>query len=129
MLFIILVASFSIIGSVTMLIIEKKEDIFTLQSMGSRLKSIKKVFFTEGILISLTGALFGIIFGGIISLAQQHFGFVTFPADGNYIVEAYPVDVKTIDFVLTFFSVMLVGSLISLYPAMKIKSHINTINN
>ncbi len=125
MLFIILVASFSIIGSVTMLIIEKKEDIFTLQSMGTRLKSIKKVFFTEGILISLTGALLGIILGGLISLAQQHFGFITFPADGNYIVEAYPVDVKTIDFVLTFFSVMFVGSLISLYPAMKIKSHID----
>ncbi len=125
MLFIILIASFSIIGSVTMLIIEKKEDIFTLQSMGTRLKNIKKIFFIEGILISLTGALVGIILGGLISLAQQHFGFITFPADGNYIVEAYPVDVKTIDFILTFFSVMFVGSLISLYPAMKIKSHIN----
>lgn len=128
MLFIILVASFSIIGSVTMLIIEKKEDVFTLQSMGTRLISIKKVFFTEGILISLTGAFLGIIFGGLISLAQQHFGFITFPADGNYIVEAYPVDVKTIDFILTFFSVMFVGSLISLYPAIKIKSHIDLKN-
>jgi len=125
MLFIVLVASFSIIGSVTMLIIEKKEDIFTLQSIGAKLKSIKKIFFTEGILISFTGAFLGIIFGGIISLAQQYFGFVTFPADGNYIVEAYPIDVKTLDFLLTFFSVMFVGSLISLYPAMKLKSHID----
>ncbi len=125
MLFIILVASFSIIGSVTMLIIEKKEDIFTLQSMGTSLFNIKKLFFTEGLLISFTGIVLGLFLGAIISIGQQYFGFVTFPADGNYIVEAYPVSVKYQDFILTFFSVMIVGSIISLYPALKIKSHIN----
>ncbi|MCF6366385.1 MAG: ABC transporter permease [Bacteroidales bacterium] len=128
MLFIVLIASFSIIGSVTMLIIEKKEDIFTLQSMGTKLKSIKRIFFTEGILISFTGAFLGIIFGGLISLGQEYFGFVTFPSDGNYIVEAYPIDVNTADLLLTFISVMFVGTLISLYPAMKLKSHINGKN-
>lgn len=125
MLFIILVASFSIIGSVTMLIIEKKEDIFTLQSMGSTLLNIKKLFFIEGVLISFTGIIAGLFLGAIVSLGQEYFGFVTFPSDGNYIVEAYPVVVNYKDFILTFISVMIVGALISLYPAMKIKSHIN----
>jgi len=129
MLFIILVASFSIIGSVTMLIIEKKEDIFTLQSMGATLLNIKKMFFIEGVLISFTGILLGIFLGAIVSLGQQYFGFVTFPADGNYIVEAYPVVVNYQDFIVTFISVMIVGALISLYPAIKIKSHINISNN
>ncbi len=124
MLFIILVASFSIIGSVTMLIIEKKEDIFTLQSMGTKVSNIKKLFFTEGMLISFTGTILGIILGGLISYGQQIFGFVTFPADGNYIVDAYPVYVQVQDFILTFVSVMLVGTIISLYPAIKIKSHL-----
>lgn len=128
MLFIILVASFSIIGSVTMLIIEKKEDIFTLQSMGTNLSTIKKVFFIEGLLISFTGIILGLFLGALISIGQQYFGFVTFPTDGNYIVEAYPVDVKFQDFILTFISVMLVGSLISLYPAMKIKSYLNNVS-
>jgi len=129
MLFIILVASFSIIGSVTMLIIEKKEDIFTLQSMGATLISIKKLFFIEGVLISFTGIIIGLFLGAIISLGQQYFGFVTFPADGNYIVEAYPVVVNYKDFILTFVSVMIVGALISLYPAIKIKPHINKVNS
>ncbi len=122
MLFIILIASFSIIGSVTMLIIEKQKDIFTLLSIGSELSSIKKIFFTEGLLITMTGGIIGIILGGLLSYAQQYFGIVTFPSDGYYIVDAYPVDVKIIDFVITFISVTLIGSIISLYPASRIKS-------
>jgi len=93
--------------------------------MGTSLFNIKKLFFAEGLLISFTGIILGLFLGAIISIGQQHFGFVTFPADGNYIVEAYPVSVKYQDFILTFFSVMIVGSIISLYPALKIKSHIN----
>jgi lipoprotein-releasing system permease protein len=121
MLFIILVASFSIIGSVTMLIIEKREDIFTLQSIGVGLPDIKKIFFSEGILISFFGTFIGIIIGGLLCFAQEKFGFVRFPADGNYIVDAYPMQIKAFDFLLTFFSVMIIGSLISLYPTNKIK--------
>jgi len=122
MLFIILIASFSIIGSVTMLIIEKQKDIFTLLSIGSDMKSIKKIFFTEGFLITMTGGIIGIILGGLLSFAQQYFGIVTFPSDGYYIVDAYPVDVKIIDFVITFISVTIIGSMISLYPASRIQS-------
>ena len=122
MLFIILIASFSIIGSVTMLIIEKQKDIFTLLSIGSDLPAIKKIFFTEGLLITMIGGIIGIILGGLLSFAQQYFGFVTFPSDGYYIVDAYPVDVKIIDFVITFISVTFIGSIISLYPASRIES-------
>ncbi len=122
MMFIILIASFSIIGSVTMLIIEKKNDIFTLMSMGADIKTIKKIFFIEGWMISFIGAFSGIVLGGLICFAQQKFGFVTFPSDGMYIVDAYPVVMNTGDFILTFFSVMIIGTLISMYPAGKIKN-------
>jgi lipoprotein-releasing system permease protein len=123
MLFIILIASFSIIGSITMLIIEKKQDLFTLISMGASLTAIKKIFFIEGLLVTLTGTIFGLIFGGLLSYAQQKYGFVTFPSEGNYIVDAYPMDVKYIDFIYTFISVSIIGTLLSLYPAIKINSN------
>ncbi len=122
MLFITLIASFSIIGSVTMLIIEKRKDIFTLLSMGADIKTIKKIFFFEGWLISLSGTIIGISAGAIICFAQQKFGFVTFPSDGMYIVDAYPVVMKFSDFIQTFIAVMLLGTLISMYPAVKLKS-------
>lgn len=121
MLFIIFIASFSIVGSITMLIIEKKEDIFTLISMGSSLRMIKRIFFLEGILITGAGTILGLVLGGLLSYFQQKFGFVTFPSDGNYIVDAYPVDVQFIDFVYTFVSVSVIGILLSLYPSTKIK--------
>jgi len=116
MLFIIIVASFSIIGSLTMLIIEKKKDIQTLMSMGAKLSLIKKVFLLEGWLISIIGALIGIFIGGAISYAQELFEIVRFPAEGNYIVSAYPIDIKLSDFIVTFFSVSSVGFLIAIYP-------------
>ncbi len=120
MLFIILIASFSVIGSVTMLIIEKKEDIFTLTSMGFRLNQIRRIFFADGLLITFVGTLLGVILGGTIAFLQQNYGFVSFPENGNYITEAYPMQVHFLDLLQTFVSVFLIGSLLSLYPATKI---------
>lgn len=116
MLFIIIVASFSIIGSLTMLIIEKKDDIDTLLSMGADLSLVKKIFLIEGWLISFFGAFLGVIIGGIISFLQQEYGIVGLPGSGNYVVPAYPVDIKFSDFIITFFSVSAVGFFIALYP-------------
>ncbi len=127
MLFITLIASFSIIGSVMMLIIEKKTDIFTIMSMGATLKTVRRIFFLEGWLISISGAFAGVLIGGLICLAQQKFGFVTFPSDGMYIVDSYPIDMKISDFLLTFFSVAVLGTLISWYPTSKLnKEFINS---
>lgn len=122
MLFITLIASFSIVGSVSMLIIEKRRDLFTLMSMGTSEKKLKRIFFIEGWLISFGGALIGIVLGAAVCFAQQKYGLVTFPSDGMYIVDAYPVNMKISDFILTFFSVMSLGTLISLYPASKLNS-------
>ncbi len=122
MLFIILIASFSIIGSGTMLIIEKKADIYTLMSLGATLKTIRLIFFIEGLLITIAGTITGLILGGLLSFAQQKFEIVTFPSDGSYIVDAYPIDVNSPDFVYTFFSVFIIGTVLSLYPALKIKT-------
>jgi lipoprotein-releasing system permease protein len=127
-LFIIIVASFSIVGSLTMLIIEKKEDILTLQSMGAKMSLIKKIFLTQGWFISIIGAIVGITVGGILSYFQQKFGFVTFPESGNYIIDAYPIDIKLTDFIVTFFSVAFIGFLIALYPLVNLSKRLSTID-
>lgn len=128
MLFIIIVASFSIIGSLTMLIIEKKDDILTLQSMGAKLILIKKIFLSQGWFISIIGAFIGIVIGGLLSYIQQVYGFVTFPSGGNYIVNAYPINIKLSDFLVTFFSVAFIGFLIALYPLINLSKRLSSLN-
>jgi len=116
--FILLVASFNIIGSLTMLIIEKKEDIKTLQSIGMTMADIKKLFLLEGWLISILGALLGIILGIIIAVLQQQFGFIPMQGSnpGAFIVNYYPIEIKFLDIVIIFFTVLIIGYLASRFP-------------
>ena len=115
LLFIVLIASFSMIASMTMLIIEKQKDIKTLQSMGANLRMIKKIFITQGRLITLTGASSGVLLGFIVTFLQEHYKLIRFP-EGNYILDAYPVSMNPVDFILTFVSVNLIGFIVTLYP-------------
>ncbi len=115
--FILAVASFNIIGSLTMLIIEKKEDIFTLRSMGADEKMIKKIFFTEGWLISLSGAVIGVFLGLGIAWAQIQFGFLKLQGSGAFIIDAYPVDIKVADIFLVLAIVILIGMIAAYIPA------------
>jgi lipoprotein-releasing system permease protein len=117
--FILLIASFNIIGSLSMLIIDKKNDIATLESLGANKKSIRNIFLLEGWLISATGAIAGIVLGTTLSLAQEIFGFIRL---GNgYVVDAYPVSTNFTDIILVFFTVLLMGFLAALYPVRYIK--------
>ncbi len=124
LLFVVLIASFSMIASLTMLIIEKIEDIKTLRSMGANMSIIRKIFLTEGKLIALFGSILGILLGFLVSYAQQKFGFITFPAEGNYIVNEYPIKIKIVDFLLTFISVNIIGFLMTLYPVIVLKKRL-----
>jgi len=122
--FIIVLASFSIIGSLVMLIIEKRKDISTLSSMGADSQLISRIFLYEGWLISFSGAFLGLFLGGVISWLQQEFGFVKFPSTGNFVINSYPVELRSFDFLVTFIAVSVIGFLTSLYPVFVIRKKI-----
>ncbi len=118
--FILIIAAFNVIGSLTMLVIEKTRDIRILYSMGAAKKTIHKIFLTEGIMISLGGALAGIILGGIVSWLQMEFGLISIQAEGTFIIDAYPVELQWPDLVLVAFTVFCIGMLASLLPVRNI---------
>lgn len=111
---ILLIASFNIIGSLSMLIIDKKNDIETLRSLGADNKLIRRIFLFEGWLISAVGALIGIILGTVICLLQQNFGWLKM--GNNAVVDAYPVIVSFTDVALVFVTVLFMGFLAAYYP-------------
>ena len=115
--FILMVACFNIIGSLSMLIIDKKNDVVTLRNLGASDKQIVRIFLFEGRMISAIGAIIGIIIGLLLCWAQQTFGIVALgTSSGNYVVDAYPVSVHPEDIVLVFITVLIVGFLSVWYP-------------
>ena len=113
---ILLVACFNIIGSLSMLIIDKKEDVKTLRNLGADNRLIVRIFFTEGCLISLIGALIGIVGGIGLCLLQEHYGLIALGTQGGFVVDAYPVSVQVGDVVLIFVTVLAIGCLSVWYP-------------
>lgn len=119
--FILIIAAFNVIGSLSMLILDKKKDISVLWSLGADKKTIKRIFYTEGMIISLSGGGLGLLLGGLLAWMQQHFGFLKLGGgDGSYIVEAYPVQVHGPDFLLVLATVLLIGALTTWYPVSRI---------
>ncbi len=116
--FILIVAAFNIIGSLSMLIIDKRKDINILRVMGADLPSIKKIFLYEGILLSFIGCTLGFIFSVTLIVAQQKFGLIEI-GGGTFVINAYPVKMQWMDFVLVFFTVMGIGLLASWVPMMR----------
>ncbi len=112
---ILIIASFNIIGSLTMLIIEKERDIEILKSLGADKKLIRKIFIFEGWLISIIGAVAGIIFGFFVCWLQQTYGIVKLQSD-SLIMEAYPVVLKLKDFIIVPATVLLIGYWAAWYP-------------
>ncbi len=115
---IIAVASFSIVGSLTMTVIEKKRDIGILKAMGTKNSGIMKIFMFEGILIGIYGTILGSIFGLAICLAQINFKF--YPLDGMvYSIDALPIDIRYTDFIYVAICALLISVAASLYPALR----------
>lgn len=117
--FILLIACFNVIGSLSMLIIDKRDDVTTLRNLGADNKLISCIFLLEGCLISFIGALVGVVLGLVLCLVQQEFGIISLgSADtaGAFVVDAYPVSVHFSDVVLVLATVLVIGFLSVLYP-------------
>lgn len=114
LIFVIIIIALNIFGSITMLIIEKKDDIETYRSLGATDKMLRQTFTLEGWLISLLGLAAGLVVGIGFSLAQQHFGFIKMP--GSFLVNAYPVILQWQDVLATIAGVALIGYIIALLP-------------
>ena len=114
--FILIVASFNVIGSLTMLIIEKKKDILILRSMGAELKRIRSIFLYEGWMISVLGAIGGLVVGVFIIWLQKEFGLIKLQGSGSFVIDTYPVEIVLFDFILIFFTVIGIGYLAAWYP-------------
>jgi len=115
--FILMIACFNIIGSLSMLIIDKKADVVTLRNLGASDRQITRIFLFEGRMISVIGAVIGIAFGLLLCWIQQQYGLVRLGStEGSFIVDAYPVSVHPWDVVLIFITVLLIGFLAVWYP-------------
>ena len=114
--FILIIASFNIIGSLTMLIIDKKEDISIIRALGANLSTIRKIFLAEGWMISIVGAMLGLAIGWFICWLQIKFEFVKLQGSGSFIIDAYPVKMIWKDFVAVFVTVVIIGFVAAWYP-------------
>jgi len=126
--FILMIACFNIIGSISMLIIDKKNDAMTLRNLGATEHQIANIFMIEGRMISLLGAIIGIILGIGLCLIQQHFGIIKFgQSAGSYIIDSYPVSVHVQDIIIVFFTVLVVGLVSVWYPVRQLSKKYTSV--
>jgi ABC-type lipoprotein release transport system permease subunit len=123
LIFVIIIISFNIFGSLSMLIIEKKSDMETLRSMGAGDDLIRRIFILEGWFISLAGLAAGLLLGIGFAMLQQHLGFIKMP--GHFTVQAYPIILSWTDILLTVAGVSVTGYLIAILPTISLKNGIN----
>ena len=121
LVFILLIASFNIIGSLSMLMIDKREDIRILSHLGADERTIRRIFLLEGWFISSLGAVAGLILGVALCLGQQHYGWLKLGSGAEYIISAYPVQVQPSDIVVVALIVLALGFAAAWYPAHKLK--------
>lgn len=115
--FILIVASFNIVGSLSMLIIDKKDDVQTLRNMGATDRQVAGIFMFEGRLIAVIGAVAGLIIGLILCVLQQQYGLVKLgSSSGSFIVDAYPLSIRLSDIILVFVTVVAISWLAVWYP-------------
>lgn len=114
--FILILAVFNVVSSLSMLILDKSQDINILRDMGANNKLISKIFLLEGWLITFSGAISGLILGIVLCLLQEHFGLLRLGNSGSFIVDAYPVSILWADVLFIFITVCIVGFFIVLYP-------------
>jgi lipoprotein-releasing system permease protein len=112
--FILIIASFNLASSISMLILDKKKDINTLLSLGLTKKKVGLIFLFEGWLVSIVGAFAGLILGVLICLGQMHYGWIKFP--GSFAIDYYPVDLKASSLIFVFVTVLIIGIVASWLP-------------
>lgn len=127
---ILLIACFNVIGSLSMLILDKRKDMETLRSLGANDKLISGIFIIEGSMISILGAFTGILLGVTICLVQERFGIISFgDAAGNFVIDSYPVDVIASDVAVVFVTVIAVGLLAMGAPVNYLTKRLLSNNN
>lgn len=114
--FILMIACFNVIGSLSMLIIDKKSDVQTLRNLGASDNQIVRIFLFEGRMISFIGAVAGVILGLILCLVQQEYGIISLGNSDSFVVDSYPVSVHAWDVVLIFITVLVIGFISVWYP-------------
>lgn len=114
--FILMIACFNVIGSLSMLIIDKRDDVVTLRNLGASDRQIVRIFLFEGRMISFFGAFAGVVLGLLLCWLQQEYGLIALGNSGSFVVDAYPVSVHASDVLLIFITVLLIGFLSVWYP-------------
>jgi lipoprotein-releasing system permease protein len=115
----LIIASFNIIGSMSMLVLDKAKDISILKAMGMKASQIKLIFVSTGMLFSFVGAIIGCLVALVICLVQQHFGIIKLGGTGSFLIDAYPVKLNSIDFLLVLATVVVIGFFATLFPAIQ----------
>ncbi len=128
LLFIIIIASFNIIGATTMLIIDKKNNIEIFKSMGARYKQIQSVFFNHSMLTICFGMILGLLISLIIGFAQQKYGFISM-GSGNFVIEAYPIIFSFQDIIFILSAIFIIGLISSWYPSFVLTKRFFKKNN
>jgi len=118
--FILLIATFNIIGSLSMLMIDKQEDSRTLSNLGATPAMLRRIFLYEGWLISALGAAVGLVLGLVICLLQEHFGLLKLGNGSDYVLSAYPVEVQAPDVLVVALIVLAIGYLSAYIPTRQI---------
>ena len=123
---ILLIATFNLVGALLMLALEKQKDMAILLSMGATSVVVHRIIAFEGLLLSVSGAVLGMIVGGVICWLQMQYGFVKLGGDETtFVVNAYPIDLKAVDFIMVFATVLVLGFLASWFPARMAHKKIN----
>ncbi|MEO6833454.1 MAG: FtsX-like permease family protein [Chitinophagaceae bacterium] len=117
LLFILLIASVNMIGAMSLLVLDKGKDMAVLRAMGASRGLVRRIFILEGMLWAAVGGGFGLLLGFLLCLGQQHFGWVKL--SGDFIIQSYPISMQATDFLLVAVTVMAVGLLAAVYPALK----------
>jgi lipoprotein-releasing system permease protein len=119
---ILIIASFNIIGSLSMLMIDKKDDIKNLRNLGAENSLIERIFLIEGWLISALGSVIGLILGLFIAWIQQEYKIIRLSGNGSFVLDSYPVDIQLDDIIIIWLTVLFIGFIAILYPIRKFSS-------
>jgi len=115
--FIFIIAAFNMIGSIAMLVIDKKKDIGVLRALGANESAIRNIFFVQGVLQTLVSVSIGFFIATVLCLLQLRYGLITIPGQGTFVVAAYPIALEWRDYANVFFTIMIIGSIASYFPA------------
>ncbi len=119
--FILIIAAFNIIGSQTMVMLDKQRNAAILNSIGANRITIRRIFVVQGLIISMSGALSGLLLGALACFLQLRFGLIKFDAEASFVINVYPVEMRLVDFFLTFVTVTLISLFSALFPASRIR--------